>query len=201
MAQLILTRHGQSEWNLENRFTGFRDVKLTPAGEREAQVGGQKLKASGIKPDKVFASTLERAWRTAEIILEAAGYDMRLNKYDDLRERDYGDLTGLNKSETAQKYGEEQVHIWRRSYDVAPPGGESLKDVVDRIQPFYQQHIVPLLDQDQTVMIAAHGNSLRALLIVLGLYTPDTIQNAEIPTGAPMVVHFEGGVAGAHDYL
>lgn len=201
MPDLILMRHGQSEWNLENRFTGFRDVKLTPAGETEARNAGIKLKASGIKPEKIFTSTLERAWHTAQLAAENAGYKNELHKFDELRERDYGDLTGLNKAETTEKYGEEQVHIWRRSYDVAPPGGESLADVVTRIEPFYQQHIEPFLNDDKNVMIAAHGNSLRALLIVLGLYTPDTIQNAEIPTGAPLVVHFEGGVPTTHDYL
>lgn len=201
MSHLILMRHGQSEWNLENRFTGFKDVKLTAAGEAEAKNAGVKMKAAGMEPDEVFTSTLERAWRTAELALESAGYKHKLNKFDELRERDYGDLTGLNKAETAQKYGEEQVHIWRRSYDVAPPGGESLSDVVLRVEPFYQNHIEPLLLDGKKVMIAAHGNSLRALLIVLGLYTPDTIQNAEIPTGAPLVVHFESGVATTHDYL
>ncbi|HCM83066.1 MAG TPA: 2,3-bisphosphoglycerate-dependent phosphoglycerate mutase [Alphaproteobacteria bacterium] len=201
MSQLILMRHGQSEWNLQNRFTGFKDVKLTEAGEAEARAAGEKLKAANIMPDSVFTSTLERAWRTAELALQSAGYNLPLQKFDDLRERDYGDLTGLNKAETAEKYGEEQVHIWRRSYDIAPPAGESLSDVVGRVEPFFLDHIQPLLIADQTVMIAAHGNSLRALLIVLGIYTPDNIQHAEIPTGAPLLVNFEAGVATTHDYL
>ena len=201
MPQLVLMRHGQSAWNLENRFTGFKDVPLTDAGVAEARAAGEKLRAANIQPYHVFTSTLERAWRTAELALQAAGYDNPLQKFEDLRERDYGDLTGLNKSETAEKYGEEQVHIWRRSYDVAPPNGESLENVVTRVTPFYNAHILPLLQADKTVLIAAHGNSLRALLIVLGLYTPDTIQQAEIPTGAPLVVEMAGGTATAHRYL
>jgi 2,3-bisphosphoglycerate-dependent phosphoglycerate mutase len=201
MPKLILMRHGQSTWNLENRFTGFKDVPLTAAGEAEAKNAGKKIKAADLRPTQIFTSTLMRAWCTAELALAAADINLPLTKVDALRERDYGDLTGLNKTETAQKYGDEQVHIWRRSYDIAPPGGESLSDVVARVEPYYQDYIAPLLVDGKTVMIAAHGNSLRALLIVLGLYTPENIQSAEIPTGAPLVVSFEAGVANRHDYL
>lgn len=201
MTKLILMRHGQSQWNLQDRFTGFRDVPLTAAGEAEAIAGGEKIKAAGLAPEKVFTSTLERAWRTAELALQGAGLNLPLIKHDDLRERDYGDLTGLNKAETAEKYGAEQVHIWRRSYDVPPPGGESLADVVARVRPYYEREIAPLIAKGETILIAAHGNSIRALLIILGLYTPENIQSAEIPNGKPLVVEFNNGRAAAHDYL
>ncbi len=190
-ATLILLRHGQSQWNLENRFTGFHDIDLSDLGRKEAEQAGVKLKESGLDPDVVFTSTLQRAFHTAEIALNAAGLEKTLIKHDDLRERDYGDLTGLNKDETKQKYGEEQVHIWRRSYDVQPPGGESLQDVVEkRVRPYYEAEIKKHLDAGETVMVAAHGNSLRALLIILGLETPETIAQCEIPTGSPLVVDY-----------
>lgn len=187
---LILLRHGQSQWNLENRFTGFHNIDLSPAGEQEAKDAGRRLKDSGIKFDAVFTSTLLRANRTAEIALKEAGQENLLESmvyHDDLRERDYGDLTGQNKDEARAQFGEEQVHIWRRSYDVPPPGGESLQDVVEnRVRPYYEKEIKPLLDQGKNVLIAAHGNSLRALLIILGAETPETINAAEIPTGKPL---------------
>ena len=201
MATLVIVRHGQSVWNLENRFTGFENPPLTPQGEAEAKSAGEKLRAAGIVPHTVFTSTLERAWRTAQLVLASAGYDLPMTKVDDLRERDYGDLTGLNKSETAEKYGDEQVHIWRRSYDIAPPGGESLADVVVRAGDYFRAHILPLLNDEKDVMIAAHGNSLRALLIVLGLYTPQNIHTAEIPTGAPMVMDVTHGRGSNARYL
>jgi 2,3-bisphosphoglycerate-dependent phosphoglycerate mutase len=195
---LVLLRHGESAWNLENRFTGFTDVDLSPTGEKEAALGGQRLKAAGIKFDKVFTSTLKRANRTAEIALENAGQGdlaKAMIRHDDLRERDYGDLTGLNKDETRKKYGDEQVHIWRRSYDVQPPGGESLKDVVEnRVRPYYIQNIKNLVEvEGKNVLVAAHGNSLRALLIILGENTPDNINEAEMPTGVPLVFEFDHG--------
>lgn len=201
MANLILIRHGQSTWNLENRFTGLYDSPLTAQGESEARQGGEKIKASGIIPEQVFTSTLERAWRTAELVLAAAGLNLPLIKSDELRERDYGDLRGLNKTEAAQKFGAEQVHIWRRSYDIRPPGGESLEDVVMRVEPYYEKQMAPSLSRGQNVLIAAHGNSLRALLIILGLYTPENIAGMEIPNGEPLVVRFQAGVAAHHDYL
>jgi 2,3-bisphosphoglycerate-dependent phosphoglycerate mutase len=195
---LVLLRHGQSQWNLENRFTGFTDVELSEQGVREAEDAGERLKKAGIKFDKVFTSTLKRAYETAEISLKKAGQEELLEtmvKHDDLRERDYGDLTSLNKDETREKYGDEQVHIWRRSYDVRPPGGECLKDVVEnRVRPYYDEHIRPLVEEEgQNILMAAHGNSLRAMLIILGLETPDTINQAEMDTGVPVIVEYENG--------
>lgn len=197
MNYLVLLRHGESQWNLENRFTGFRDVDISENGVREATEAGKKLKEAGIKFDQVFTSTLKRAYHTAEIALKNADQENLLTgmiKHDDLRERDYGDLTGLNKDETRKKFGEEQVHIWRRSYDVRPPGGECLKDVVEnRVRPYYGKVIKPLVDQGKNVLISAHGNSLRAVLIILGEETPETINKAEMPTGVPLVFEIEGG--------
>lgn len=190
MPTLVLLRHGQSEWNLANKFTGFYDVDLTDKGVAEAVAAGKKIKDAGITFDQVFTSTLKRAKRTARLALESADQASLYSTiiaHDDLRERDYGDLTGLNKDETREKYGEEQVHIWRRSYDVSPPGGECLQDVVEnRVRPYYEAHIKPLLEQGKDVLIAAHGNSLRAMLIILGAETPDTINDAEFPTGVPL---------------
>ena len=193
---LVLLRHGQSRWNLENKFTGFHDIDLSEAGVKEAENAGKLLKKAGIRFDRVFTSTLLRANRTARLALESAGQGdliASMIAHDDLRERDYGDLTGLDKDQTRAKYGAEQVHIWRRSYDVPPPGGECLKDVVERVGPYYTKNIKPLLDQDKNILIAAHGNSLRALLIVLGVETPESINAAEIPTGVPLVFEMEGG--------
>ena len=194
---LVLLRHGQSQWNLENRFTGFHDVELSDLGKQEAAKAGENIKTAGIKFDKVYTSTLKRAFMTAELALAAAGQDgllKELIKSEDMRERDYGDLTGLNKAETAIKYGEDQVHIWRRSYDVPPPGGESLMDVVEkRVRPYYTNTIKADIDAGKNVLIAAHGNSLRALLIILGENTPDNINATEIPTGSPLVLEFENG--------
>ncbi len=185
MGTLVLLRHGQSVWNKENRFTGFTDVELSEQGEAEARAAGDKLR--DLPLDHVFTSTLKRAYTTAELALKAAGQSaVAQTRHDDLRERDYGDLTGLNKDDMRQKYGEEQVHIWRRSYDVQPPNGESLKDVVARVEPYYHAHIEPLLASGKNVLVAAHGNTLRAMLIILGLHTPETINNAEIATGDPL---------------
>jgi 2,3-bisphosphoglycerate-dependent phosphoglycerate mutase len=197
MNYLVLLRHGQSQWNLENRFTGFTDVELTDEGIAEAKAAGKSLSGNNIDIDQVFTSTLKRANKTAELALEAADQTDLISSMiysDDLRERDYGDLTGLNKDETRAKFGEDQVHIWRRSYDVPPPGGECLQDVVEkRVRPYYEEQIKPLLDDGKNIMIAAHGNSLRAMLIILGVETPDTINQAEIPTGAPLVFELENG--------
>ena len=194
---LVLLRHGQSQWNFENKFTGFHDVDLTEQGEAEAKVAGAMLKDAGIKFDKVFSSTQTRANRTAEIALNEAGqaelFD-EMVRHPHLRERDYGDLTGLNKDETREKYGAEQVQIWRRSYEIAPPGGECLQDVVEnRVRPYFMENIKPLVDAGQNILIAAHGNSLRATLIILGVETPDTINDAEFPTGKPLVFELDGG--------
>lgn len=193
MNYLVLLRHGESEWNKENKFTGFTDVDLSPKGVEEAQQAGLLLKEKNIHLDLLFTSTLKRAYRTAALALEAKGQTVPETRHDDLRERDYGDLTGLNKDEMRKKYGEEQVHIWRRSYSVKPPGGESLEDVVTRVSPYYKKNIEPLVAQGKNVLMAAHGNTLRAMLIILGEYTPDTINNAEIPTGVPLVFEFDGG--------
>lgn len=198
MQKLVLLRHGQSVWNAENRFTGFTDVDLSDQGRAEAATAGVKMHEMGLKFDVVFTSTLKRAYTTAEIALAATSPlndhlkdedgSWRMTRHDDLRERDYGDLTGLNKDELKAKYGEEQVHIWRRSYDVAPPGGESLADVVARVGPYYDSYIRPLREAEKTILIAAHGNSLRALFVHLGVNTPNNIANLELATGEPMVI-------------
>lgn len=205
MNYLVLLRHGQSEWNLQNRFTGFHDVDLTENGEAEAAEAGKKLAAAGITFDQVFSSTQTRANRTADIALKEAGqHDLfaSMVRHDDLRERDYGDLTGLNKDETREKYGDEQVHIWRRSYDTPPPGGECLRDVVEnRVRPYYEANIKPMLDEGKNVLIAAHGNSLRAMLIILGVETPDSINEAEMPTGVPLVFELENGKIKARYFI
>ena len=197
MNYLVLLRHGQSQWNLENRFTGFRDVDLTKIGEEEAKKAGEMIKKAGLSFDHVFSSTQTRANRTAQMALAASGQPELFNemvRHDDLRERDYGDLTGLNKDETREKYGAEQVHIWRRSYDVAPPGGECLGDVVEkRVRPYFNGNIKPLLEKGENVLIAAHGNSLRAVLIILGAESPETINDAEFPTGIPLVFKLDKG--------
>lgn len=204
---LVLLRHGQSVWNKENRFTGFKDVELSELGEKEAAEAGKAL--DHIRFDAVFTSTQKRAYNTANIALAASGVNealregegYKMTRHDDLRERDYGDLTGLNKDETRAKYGDEQVHIWRRSYDTRPPGGECLKDVVARVRPYYEQHIKPLIDQGQNVLLAAHGNSLRAMMIILEEATEDTINKVEIPTGVPIVFEYENGKKGSHRFL
>ena len=194
---IVLIRHGQSEWNHLNKFTGFKDVGLTDLGKEEAVKAGKRLKELGVKFDQAFTSTLRRANETARIALKEAGQGGLIDNmiaHDDLRERDYGDLTGLNKDETGEKYGAEQVHIWRRSYDTRPPGGECLKDVVEnRVRPYYEANIKPLIDQEKNIVIIAHGNSLRAMLIILGVETPDTINDAEFPTGVPLVFELEDG--------
>ncbi|MBU0800847.1 MAG: 2,3-bisphosphoglycerate-dependent phosphoglycerate mutase [Alphaproteobacteria bacterium] len=194
---LVLLRHGESQWNLENRFTGFKDVELSPTGIKEAKEAGKMLAAAGIAFDKVFSSTQKRANNTAELALTEAGQKAAFDamvRHPHLRERDYGDLTGLNKDETRAKYGDEQVHIWRRSYDVPPPGGECLKDVVEnRVRPYFNEAIRPALEAGENVLIAAHGNSLRATLIILGVETPESINEAEMPTGVPLVFEMDKG--------
>ncbi len=197
MNYLVLLRHGQSEWNLANKFTGFKDVALTDKGREEAVNAGKLLAQTGIKFDQVFSSTQMRANDTAELALNEAGqgelFDTMIRD-PDLRERDYGDLTGLNKDETREKYGDEQVHIWRRSYTTPPPGGECLQDVVEkRVRPYYEANIKPMLDDGKNILMAAHGNSLRAMLIILGVETPESINDAEMETGVPVVFELENG--------
>jgi len=199
MNKLILLRHGQSQWNLENKFTGWKNVPLTEKGEMEAKKAGELIKKNKIHIDFIFSSILERANKTAEIAIKEANLQNLINnnkliltKHQDLNERDYGDLVGLNKEETANKFGKEQVHIWRRSYDTPPPNGESLKDVVERVSPYFKKNIKPLLVQNNNILIAAHGNSLRAMMIELGMYKPEEISSIELPTGSPLCINLEG---------
>jgi 2,3-bisphosphoglycerate-dependent phosphoglycerate mutase len=185
---LVLVRHGQSEWNLKNLFTGWRDVDLTEGGVAEARAAGKKLKAQGLKFDVAFTSALKRAQRTLDLMLEELGQkSIPVIKDQALNERDYGDLSGLNKDDARKKWGEEQVHIWRRSYDIAPPGGESLKDTAARVLPYYIQEIQPRVLRGERVLVAAHGNSLRALVMVLDRLSPQEILKRELGTGVPMV--------------
>ena len=208
MNKLILLRHGQSQWNLENRFTGWKNVPLTEKGEAEAKKTGELIKKHNISIDRVFSSVLERANRTAEIAIKKAELNNLLenNKIimtcsEKLNERDYGDLVGLNKQETADKFGKDQVHIWRRSYDTPPPNGESLKDVVERVAPYFKENIKPLLDKGENILIAAHGNSLRAMMIELGMYKSEEISNIELPTGSPLCINLDQGKLVDFKYL
>ncbi len=223
MPRLILVRHGQSQWNLENRFTGWWDVDLTPKGEEEARAAGALLKAKGMLPTVAFTSFQTRAIRTLHFALEAAGRlwipetkDWRLN------ERHYGGLTGLDKAETAAKHGDEQVKIWRRSFDTPPPvletgsefdlgrderyagiaipSTESLKDTIARVLPYYESAIVPALKAGETVLVAAHGNSLRALVKHLSGISDDEITALEIPTGQPIVYELDDNLAALERY-
>lgn len=185
---LVLVRHGQSEWNLKNLFTGWRDVDLTEVGVKEAREAGRKLKAQGLAFDVAYTSALKRAQRTLSLVLEEMGTpNLPTEKHLALNERDYGDLSGLNKDDARKKWGEEQVHIWRRSYDIAPPGGESLKDTLARTLPYYVQEILPSVLQGKRTIVAAHGNSLRALVMVLEKLSPEGILAREIATGVPII--------------
>jgi 2,3-bisphosphoglycerate-dependent phosphoglycerate mutase len=223
MPVLALLRHGQSQWNLENRFTGWVDVDLTAQGEAEARRGGELLKAAGVAFDRCFTSVLKRAIRTGNLALGAADQlwipmdkDWRLN------ERHYGGLTGLDKAETAARHGDAQVKVWRRSYDTPPPplepGGpydfaldrryqglrvpatESLKSTLDRVMPYWQGAIAPRLEAGETLLIAAHGNSLRAIVKHLFAVPDDAITGVEIPTGNPLLIELGAGLkpTGAH---
>jgi 2,3-bisphosphoglycerate-dependent phosphoglycerate mutase len=201
MARLILLRHGESQWNLENRFTGWVDVPLSPRGTQEAKDAGVKLK--GFTFDRAFTSVLSRANETLRLVLEAVGQTgIPIEKDKALNERMYGDLQGMNKAETAQKYGEAQVKIWRRSYDVKPPGGESLKDTAERVLPYYEAKIKPYLFKGETILIAAHGNSLRALVMQLEQLTKEQVLELNIPTGAPLLYELDAsGNVLSHRYL
>jgi 2,3-bisphosphoglycerate-dependent phosphoglycerate mutase len=185
---LVLLRHGESEWNRKNLFTGWKDVGLSENGIAEARAAGRKLKAQGIRFDVGFTSALVRAQRSLELVLEEMGQrTIPVSKDPALNERDYGDLSGLNKDDARAKWGAEQVHIWRRSYDVPPPGGESLKDTAARVLPYYIQEILPPVLRGERVLVAAHGNSLRALVMVLERLSTEAIVQREIPTGVPLV--------------
>ena len=208
MNKLVLLRHGQSQWNLENKFTGWTDVPLTKKGINEAKNAGNLIKKNNIKFDKIFSSVLERANKTAEIAINQTNSEdlyednkLVYEKNKNLNERDYGDLEGLNKNETAEKFGKEQVHIWRRSYDIPPPNGESLKDVVRRVSPYFEKEIEPLLNEGKNILIVAHGNSLRAIMINVGLYEPKEISSIELPTGSPLCLNYNSGKLIKHYYL
>lgn len=186
MPNLVIVRHGQSLWNLENRFTGWIDIDLSPKGIEEANQAGEKL--VDYKFDEAFTSALTRAQRTLKIILEIIGQENIPIQYDKaLNERMYGDLQGLNKDEMRKKFGDEQVRIWRRSYDVAPPGGESLQDTAARVIPYWESKILPELRAGKNILISAHGNSLRALVMYLEKLTKEQILETEIPTGIPKI--------------
>ena len=201
MARLILLRHGESQWNLENRFTGWVDVPLTPRGIQEATHAGEKLRSFTF--DRAFTSVLARANETLRLALETIGQTgIPIEKDKALNERMYGELQGLNKDETAKKYGEAQVKIWRRSYDVRPPGGESLKDTAERVLPYYERTIKPYLLKGDTILVAAHGNSLRALIMELEQLSREQVLELNIPTGAPLLYEMDKtGKVLDHRYL
>jgi 2,3-bisphosphoglycerate-dependent phosphoglycerate mutase len=185
---LVLVRHGQSDWNLKNLFTGWRDIDLTEKGVTEARAAGRKLKAQGLTFTAAYTSALIRAQRTLDLMLAEMGQSkIPVIKDQALNERDYGDLSGLNKDDARKKWGEEQVHIWRRSYDVAPPGGESLRDTAARVLPYYLVEILPRVLRGEHVLVSAHGNSLRALVMVLDKHTTESITKLNLDTGAPMI--------------
>lgn len=200
MPKLILLRHGESQWNLENRFTGWVDVPLSPKGEKEAEEAGNKLK--GIQFDCAYTSVLKRANDTLTIALKVIGEEgLPVTKDMALNERHYGALQGLNKAETAKKYGDEQVHIWRRSYDIPPPNTvtelnpegytESLKDTAARTLPYFNEHILPKVKEGKNVLVAAHGNSLRSIVMDLDKMTKEEVLQLNIPTGVPLEYDFD----------
>jgi len=192
-AWLCLLRHGQSQWNLENRFTGWVDIPLSDAGRQEAHAAGERLAQRRIHCDGAFTCVLSRATGTLDIALKVLGQQsLPIHKDQALNERMYGDLQGLNKTETAAKFGDEQVHIWRRSYDVPPPNGESLKDTQQRALPYYRTHIELELRAGRNVLVVAHGNSLRAIVMAIEGLTPEQILKVEIPTGVPWLYQLDG---------
>ena len=199
---LVLVRHGQSEWNKKNLFTGWHDAELTEQGEAEATKGGQRLKEEGLNFDVAYTSMLTRAQRTLGLILKELGQDDLMTIADEaLNERDYGDLVGLNKDDARAKWGDEQVHIWRRSYDIPPPGGESLKMTAERVLPYFESTIMPDLLSGKTTIVAAHGNSLRALIMKLENISTDDITKLNLPTGVPIIYTLDdnGAVINKHD--
>ncbi|MFL2729487.1 MAG: 2,3-bisphosphoglycerate-dependent phosphoglycerate mutase [Gammaproteobacteria bacterium] len=200
---LILIRHGQSEWNALNQFTGWKDPGLTSKGVEEARNAGKIINNLKINFDLVFTSALLRAQNTAEIILKEINQPLSTIKNQALNERNYGDLAGLNKDDARKRWGDEQVHIWRRSFDIPPPGGESLKDTGERVLPFFMKEILPYVCKGKNVLVAAHGNSLRSLIKFLDNISDEDIVKLEIPTGAPIhyVINEDGSVASKKDFF
>ena len=200
---LILIRHGQSEWNALNQFTGWKDPGLTAKGVEEAHNAGRIINNLKINFDLVFTSALIRAQNTAEIILKEINQPLSTIKNQALNERNYGDLAGLNKDDARKRWGDEQVHIWRRSYDIPPPGGESLKDTGERVLPFFTKEILPHVCEGKNVLVAAHGNSLRSLIKFLDNISDEDIVKLEIPTGAPIhyVINEDGSVKSKKDFF
>ena len=193
MASLVLVRHGQSQWNEKNLFTGWKDPDLTQKGEREAIEAGLALKESNYKFDIMFTSVLLRAKRTGKLILEQVGQeDLKTFENEALNERNYGDLVGLNKDDARKKWGEDQVYKWRRSFDIAPPAGESLKMTAERVLPYFEEKILPLLKENLEILVVAHGNSLRALVMQLDKLNSDEVVKLEIPTGMPICYSING---------
>ena len=189
---LVLVRHGQSEWNEKNLFTGWKDPKLTQKGVDEARKAGDELRQAGYSFDKMFTSDLFRAQETGRIILEQMGTPSVITIKDQcLNERNYGDLAGLNKDEARKKWGNDQVHEWRRSFDIQPPGGESLKDTAERVLPYFKENVIPELEKGSNILIAAHGNSLRALVMDLEKIHSEEIVKLEIATGIPLIYKFD----------
>ena len=192
MSHLVLMRHGQSEWNEKNLFTGWRDPDLTAQGVAEAKAAGQALKQQGLVFALAFTSNLQRAQKTLSLLLAEQGQsDLPTTKSQALNERDYGELAGLNKDDAREKWGDEQVHIWRRSYDTPPPGGESLKDTGARVLPYYEAEILPLIKAGKNILIAAHGNSLRSLVMRLEGLSSAEILDVNIDTGVPYIYHMD----------
>lgn len=200
---LILIRHGQSEWNALNQFTGWKDPGLTSKGVEEARNAGKIINNLKINFDLVFTSALLRAQNTAEIILKEINQPLSTIKNQALNERNYGDLAGLNKDDARKRWGDEQVHIWRRSFDIPPPGGESLKDTGERVLPFFMKEILPYVCKGRNVLVAAHGNSLRSLIKFLDNISDEDIVKLEILTGAPIhyVINEDGSVASKKDFF
>ena len=200
---LILIRHGQSEWNALNQFTGWKDPDLTAKGIEEAHNAGRIINNLKINFDLVFTSALIRAQNTAEIILKEINQPLSTIKNQALNERNYGDLAGLNKDDARKRWGDEQVHIWRRSYDIPPPGGESLKDTGERVLPFFMKEILPHVCEGKNILVAAHGNSLRSLIKFLDNISDEDIVKLEIPTGAPIhyVINEDGSVKSKQDFF
>ncbi|MCB1479213.1 MAG: 2,3-bisphosphoglycerate-dependent phosphoglycerate mutase [Rhodobiaceae bacterium] len=199
---LVLVRHGQSEWNLKNLFTGWENPGLTEQGVKEAHAAGKALQELGLSFDIAFTSDLSRAQRTLSIMLDELGQsDLETIRDQALNERDYGDLTGLNKDDARAKWGEEQVHIWRRSFDIPPPGGESLKDTADRVLPYFEAKILPRVLNGERILISAHGNSLRALIMRLEGLSGEEILKRELGTGTPIIYRLDenGGIASKQD--